>query len=135
MQVIQQCPHLKFKFQGVYAADNFPLKLPINSFVIVNTAKANEYGSHWVLLAKNSVDHTLFSDPLGFHIRRYRSLQQRLSYMVEPIIQYSFPLQPFTSNLCGLYCIYIAHVVFSTSFPNMYMVHENYIKKRFVHHL
>ena len=33
---VQKCKHLKFKFRGVFAADNYPLNLPVNSFIIVN---------------------------------------------------------------------------------------------------
>ena len=33
---VKKCKHLKYKFRGVYAADNYPLNLPVNSFIIVN---------------------------------------------------------------------------------------------------
>ena len=49
---VQKCKHLKFKFRGVYAADNYPLNLPVNSFIIVNASRADSIGSHWVMLAK-----------------------------------------------------------------------------------
>ena len=49
---VQKCKHLKFKFRGVYAADNYPLKLPVNSFIIVNASRAESIGTHWVILAK-----------------------------------------------------------------------------------
>ena len=35
---VKKCKHLKFKFRGVYAADNFPLNLQTNTFIIVNAS-------------------------------------------------------------------------------------------------
>ena len=49
---IKKCKHLKFKFRGVYAADNYPLNLPVDSSIIVNVSRADSIGSHWVMLAK-----------------------------------------------------------------------------------
>ena len=43
---VQKCIRLKFKFRVVYAADNYPLKLPVNSFIIVNASLADSFGSH-----------------------------------------------------------------------------------------
>ena len=56
---VQKCKHIKFKFRGVYAADNYPLNLPVNSFIIVNASQADSIGSHWVMLgyARNAT-HT-----------------------------------------------------------------------------
>ena len=41
---VKECKHLKFKFRGVYAADNYPLNLPVNSFIIVNASRADSIG-------------------------------------------------------------------------------------------
>ena len=49
---VQKCKHLKFNFRGVYAADNYPLNLPVNRFIIVNASRADSIGSHWMMLAK-----------------------------------------------------------------------------------
>ena len=38
---VKKCKHLKFKFTGVYAADNYPLKLQTNTFIIVNASRSN----------------------------------------------------------------------------------------------
>ena len=48
-KLIQQCKHLKHKFNGVYAADNFPLKMSPNSFTIVNASPAASIGTHWLV--------------------------------------------------------------------------------------
>ena len=43
------------------------------------------------------------------------------------------PLQNFDSNLCGLYCIYIAHYVFGAHFPIIPYISEQELM-RFVKH-
>ena len=49
---LKKCKHLNFKFRGVYAADNYPLNLQINTFIIVNASRSNSIGTYWVVLAK-----------------------------------------------------------------------------------
>ena len=48
--LIQKCRKLKYKFCGVFAANNFPQKLHKNSFLIVNASPSNNPGTHWLLL-------------------------------------------------------------------------------------
>ena len=43
---VKKCKHLKFKFRGVYAADNFPLNLQTITFIIVNASRSNSIGTH-----------------------------------------------------------------------------------------
>ena len=57
---IKKCRHLKFRSQGVYAADNYPLDLP------VNTSRSNSIGAHWVVLVKRyAYPLFFFVDPLA----------------------------------------------------------------------
>ena len=63
---IKKCKHLKFRFHGVYAADNYPLDLPVNIFIIVNTSRSNSIGTQWAVLAKRYAYPILFfADPLA----------------------------------------------------------------------
>ena len=96
---IQKCRKLKYKFCGVFAANNFPQKLPKNSFLIVNASPSNSPGTHWLLLCN----------------RNNRDLYHRLSDTTAQICQFfeHQPIQSQNSELCGLFCIYIAHVVSS----------------------
>ena len=95
-----------------------------NCFIIVNSDKSNQLGTHWLLLCKKS-SQILFGDPLGLPITYYPYICDRLFYTdlgVTEIIK--SPLQKTDSNLCGLYCIYIAHYVFSAYFPSIpYIAH------------
>ena len=76
---VQKCKHLKYKFRGVYAADNYPLNLPVNSFIIVNASRADSFGTHWVMLAKRYAYPVLyFADPLALPLTAYKDIFSRL---------------------------------------------------------
>ena len=47
--LVQACKLLKYKFRGVFAADNFPVNLSHNSFIIVNVSTSQSIGTHWTL--------------------------------------------------------------------------------------
>ena len=76
--LIQKCRKLKYKFCGVFAANNFPQKLHKNSFLIVNASPSNNLGTHWLLLC-NRNNKIIFAAPLGQSIIAYRDLYHRLS--------------------------------------------------------
>ena len=131
--LINKCKHLKYKFAGVYAADNFPPNIKNGIFIIINSDKATQTGTHWLLLC-NRNNKYLFADPLGLPLNSYPHVRNRLSFAdlgVTEIIQ--APLQNFSSNLCGLYCIYIAHYVFDADFPLIPYISEQELL-RFVKH-
>ena len=131
---IQKCKHLKFEFRGVYAADNYTLKLPDNSFIIVNASRADSIGSHWVMLAKRYEYPVLnFADPLALPMTAYKDIFSRLQqgtdlHMMMDIMEHrrdiQSPLQTADSQLCGLFCIYIAHYFYSGKFPFVPDVNE-----------
>ena len=71
---------------------------------------------------------------LGLPLNNYPHVRDRLSFAdlgVTEIIQ--APLQNLNSNLCGLYCIYIAHYVFGAHFPIIPYISEQELL-RFVKH-
>ena len=111
---IQKCRKLKYKFFGVFAANNFPPKFPRNSFLIVNASPSNNPGTHWLLLC-NRNKKIIFADPLGQSIIAYRDLYRRLSDTNAQICQFleHQPIQSQNSELCGLFCNYFPHVIFS----------------------
>ena len=65
-RLIDICVHLKYKFAGVYAADNFSPYIDCQSFLIVNSDKANQKGTPCVLLGRKKDDDLVFADPLGY---------------------------------------------------------------------
>ena len=76
----------------------------------------------------------LFADPLGLPLNNYSHVRDRLSFadlVVTEIKQ--APLQNFDSNLCGRYCIFIAHYVFGANFPIIPCIGEQGLL-RFIKH-
>ena len=116
--LISKCKHLKHKFAGVYAADNFLLSLTNDNFIIVNSVKATQKGTHSLLLC-NKNNNFLFANPqFGLKLNIYPHVSDRLYFAdlgVTKILQ--APLQNLSSSLCGLYCVYLAHYVFGAHFP------------------
>ena len=113
-ELVKGCKHLKFMFRGVFSADNFPLDFQANKFIIVNTAKSDSPGIHWVFIAKKDRNNVLFfADPLGFPAETYFNIIKELSahndYQLFDLMKNKQPLQNLNSQLCGLFCIYIAH--------------------------
>ena len=83
--LIQRCALLKHKFLGVFAANNFPQKLKPNSFLIVNAATAESFGTHWLLLCQKEEeeDQLIFGDPLGQSISSYKDVYRRIISLEE----------------------------------------------------
>ena len=131
--LIDRCKHLKYKFAGVFAAENFSPNLKNGNFIIGISDKASQMGTHWLLLC-NRNNKYLFADPLGLppiNIILMFVIDYLADLGVTEIIQ--TPLQNFDSNLCGLYCIYIAYYVFGALFPIIPYISEQQLM-RFVKH-
>ena len=72
--LIRNCKNLNHKFIGVFAANKFPKELKENSFLIVNSATAENAGTHWLLFSKGQT--LLFADQLGQSILSYKDVYQ-----------------------------------------------------------
>ena len=115
--LVQNCNNLKHKFIGVLAANNFPKKMLENSFLIVNSATAEKAGTHWLLFCQKD-NQLLFADPLAHSVSSYKNVYQRFLSQ-EGIVQVhqlleNHPILSKNSRLCGLFCIYFAHVLFNS---------------------
>ena len=111
--LIQRCQKLKHKFRGVFAADNFPSKLKSNTFLIANASKSQSPGTHWLLNCKKS-NHLLFADPLGRSLSSYKNIYQRFAknnVQFHQLLEHQ-PIKSQNSEVCGLICIFIAHLIF-----------------------
>ena len=111
-----RCPKLAYRFRGCYASDTFP-KLKTGEFQIVNTAPYGTFGEHWVLLARLTDGLYYFDSfgqaPTGQLLKRLRSFKLSV-YRLTPK---GITTQKQNSTICGLYCIYVAHVLFSNQQP------------------
>ena len=107
----------------------------INFFYqIVNTSKSDQIGQHWLLVCLVAVGHRKRTktparsfclktwmkyfvniwvwDPLGLELSRHIWIHKRLSQLSKKVANVDviyFPLQNPSSNLCGLYCLLMAH--------------------------
>ena len=114
--LIHRCKPLNHNFLVVFAANNFPKILQPNSFIKVNASTSDNPGTHWLLLCvKNK--NLIFADPLGQHILFYKDVYRRLVSTQGDVqlcqVLENQPIQNRDSKLCGLFCIYIAHLIFS----------------------
>ncbi len=126
--LVKRIPGLKFKFIGVFAADNFPV-LPSGKFQIINTQKSNDFGLHWVLIA-NRGGEIIFGDPLAFRLEFYQSIFQRASQYYAKIREIvTTPLQEWSSIACGQYCVYIARTIYSKYYPYIPVITEFELKR------
>ena len=114
---VKNCNYLKFQFREVYPADNYPLNLQTNTFIIVKASRSNSIGTQWVVLAKRYAYPIIyFADPLALPLTTYKDifniLQQckDLELMMD-IMEHrrdiQSPLQSSDSQLCGFICICI----------------------------
>ena len=134
--LVNKCFHLKHKFCGVFAADNFP-RLPENCFAVVNASISTSSGSHWLLIC-NYKKTMYFADPLGQALDCYHFVYTRLLqfYFEEEVVQCLRlqPIQSPNSKLCGLFCIYIAHIIFTYSYPFVHYMNDDDLL-RFAKHM
>ena len=133
------CPKLFKKIIGVASSDNFFSGRDFEkildsaettgqkfSYQIVNSAAQTEAGQHWLLQSYVLIDPskkkavtcsdaiiTIFLwDPLGEPIKSYKKVQKRLAALSLRTIrsfEITFPMQNLSSNLCGQYCLFMAH--------------------------
>ena len=101
----QQVPNLNFKYLGSFPADLRPKNLPTNTFCIINTDPSTQPGSHWILLA-NKNGKLFYGDSMGEVSEKY-GIRTKANFgsLVQETLQ--------DSELCGLFAIYFAHVLFS----------------------
>ena len=121
--LVQKCRHLKHHFAGVFSASNFTPLTRNKSFQIVNTDPTPLPGTHWVVMARKD-KKVIFADPLGFPLAHYPHLFYRCLHLYDEIVNYSYQLQPKNSKNCGLYCLYLAHLILSPIYPAKIYIDE-----------
>ena len=105
LHVVNRFPHLKFKYLGSFPADLRPRNLPKIKFCIINTDPSTQPGSHWILLA-NENGKLFYGDSMGEVLEKYGiKTNSNFGSIVQEKLQ--------DSELCGLYAIYFAHMLFS----------------------
>jgi len=95
-------------FKGVYTVQSIP-QLKEKEFVIFNLS-AELPGTHWAYLILDSIDetghcHYQLMDSLG---AKSSFVKDNFNSINAAYVYNTFPVQPETSNKCGLYCVYFA---------------------------
>ena len=80
-KLVQACKLLKYKFQGVFAADSFPVNLSHNSFIIVNVSTSQSIGTRWTLFCRRKGNY-IFADPLRQNLASYKHLHNRMASLL-----------------------------------------------------
>ena len=79
-----------------------------------------------------------FADPLGQALDCYHFVYTRLLqfYFEEEVVQCLRlqPIQSPNSKLCGLFCSYIAHIIFTHSYPFVHYMNDDDLL-RFAKHM
>ena len=128
--IARKCRVLKYKFSGVYAADNVPSLERRNSFQIVNADSSSLAGSHWMAVCRRG-DTIIFADPLGKSLSSYQTLYRRMCSLYSSVQDFSsgYSIQPMQSNLCGLFSLYYAHIILGNEFPKLIAVSLPMLKR------
>ena len=123
------CGSTKHTFGGVWSCDNFPKinkrsgkkqklakQCRVTKFQIINSAPSNTSGQHWLLLIAINIHETervFVWDCLGRPISFYDHFHERLIKLygraTGAFTTVKLTLQNVSSNLCGLYCLYLVH--------------------------
>ena len=120
MELVNLCKHLKSHFRDIFPAD-FPcssvLKID-NTFIIMNASTSDQPGTHWLLFAQTG-GQIIFADPLGKILYDYPLVYKNMRRIIHEGNQLLSRklIQSADSVLCGLYCIYVAHVIITNIFP------------------
>ena len=136
-KLIHRCKHLKHQFCGIFPANlafNTILKRD-NTFMIVNASNSDQPGTHWLLFAQAG-GQIFFADPLGRSLHNYTHVYKKMRRSIHEgnQILMNKPIQSANSVLCGLYCIYVAHVIISSKFLIGFKVNDHDMM-RFAKHM
>lgn len=98
--------HFKKYFEGIFAADTVPKKLPNKHFLIVNTDVSSGSGKHWFAIVRINNLIECF-DSLGLKEEQKHFLCSHFNIKGISHVTYNVTqLQPTTSILCGQFVLY-----------------------------
>ncbi len=88
--------------------DNWYLNLSKKNIIIINSQSSYEEGKHWLLLSIDPPKKIIFFDSIAKTPDYYsKSLSE---YLGADIRQAAYRIQG-ASNVCGIYCIAVAHLL------------------------
>lgn len=123
--IVSLDPILRNNFLGCYAQDSLPfiarsINENYNKFAIVNTKPQGNIGEHWLLIAcRHGVVYLYDSFGREFETNFptiFEKIENSVTQNVE-IVQFHpshGSLQSMDTQLCGLYCIFMAHHIYAS---------------------
>ena len=92
----------------------------------MNAPLSDQPGTHWLLFAQAG-GHKFFADPLGKRLCDYPLVYKNMRRLIHEGNQLLMKklIQPADSVLCGLYCIYVAHVIITNKFPICFKLNDH----------
>lgn len=127
LDIISRISVLKHKYLGSYPANLVPIKHLMslrgyNTFIIVNTESSDKDGSHWILLA-NRDGIIFYGDSMGQRLSLYREIAVDANFKSHELVTQQ--LQQTLSSNCGLYCIYFAWKLFTSTSATIELERKN----------
>lgn len=105
---IENIPALLPNFRGVYAINTLPRKLNKRNFFFCNTDLNTGLGLHWQCIVKNDSNELEYFDSLGLTSDKLDTFLKYNKIKAKALLYNETPVQPVTSDKCGLFCIYFA---------------------------
>ena len=138
-RLVNLSPVLKYRFEGCRPLDQISAARR-GTFQIVNTEKTGSFGEHWLLIARSLDGKTVyFYDSFGrpLHLQfpivlsSLNTMYKSSGIQIKQIFPSTALTQSNSSTLCGLYCIFLAHFIYSRKlsfgFP-MYATEEDILR-------
>lgn len=117
--ILSRC-QLKY-WDGVFSSDTIPTHLfnRKNFAIIVNFAKQNQPGTHFIALAQ--INHKLFLfDSLATPFHLLPSTLREWMKRKRGTFVFNHPIQPILSEFCGMYCLYFILWLSLSSFSRLH---------------
>lgn len=105
-KLVNQDPILKKIFLGVFPCDKLPTSIPYKpAALIVNTDPSYKKGEHWVAIFFDVWNEAVYFDSYGLS----PAGPEMIDFISKNAVKWNHNtvcLQSFTSNVCGMYCIF-----------------------------
>ena len=103
-QILKGNKTTKSSFKGVFARDELPIISSYPSCFVINTAKRNHPGQHWIAIYIERNKTCTFFDSFGNH-PSYFKLMRYITNNSNRLIFNRKVIQGLFSQNCGYYCV------------------------------
>lgn len=93
---------------------------------IVNTDPISKAGQHWVLIYYTPNNTCYYFDSYGSHNRIEIDISNFISINCLKLFRNKYRFQSDSSQLCGIYCLYVLYAMLCYNHSFSYIVHNNF---------